>query len=312
MKKLRFAVSLITQDNDYQLEQAAAAEEVARRLGADIQILFADNDSVRQSQQVLELVQSSSARPDGILVESVSGTALPQVARAAVSAGTAWVVLNREAEYIAPLREGSKVPVFALATDNEEAGRIEGRQMAALLPSGGNLLYIQGPSDSAAARLRTEGMAKTKPSSIQIKSVRAHWTEASAYKAISAWLRLTTFQQAAIDLIVAQNDAMAMGARKAFQELPDGGARERWLSLPYTGCDGLPKTGQAWVRSGTLVATIITPPLAGQAVEMLTTALRTNAIQPALTFVPPRSFPAIEELSAARATGGNAATAGKA
>jgi ribose transport system substrate-binding protein len=312
MKKLSFAVSLITQDNDYQLEQAAAAEEVGRSLGADVQILFADNDSVRQSQQVLELVQSSAARPDGILVESVSGTALPQVARAAVSAGVAWVVLNREAEYIASLRQSSEVPVFALATDNEEAGRIEGWQMAALLPTGGHVLYIQGPSDSAAAKLRTQGLTKSKPASIQLRSIRAHWTESSAHKAISAWLRLTTFQQAAIDLLAAQNDAMAMGARKAFQELPGGPARERWLSLPYTGCDGLPKTGQAWVRSGILAATIITPPLAGQAVDMLTTALRTNVIPPALTFVAPRSFPAVEDLSAARTSGGQAASAGKA
>ena len=32
--------------------------------------------------------------------------------------------------------------------------------------------------------------------------------------------------------------------------------RERWLNLPFTGCDGLPKTGQSWLRSGLLAATI--------------------------------------------------------
>ena len=42
---------------------------------------------------------------------------------------------------------------------------------------------------------------------------------------------------------------MAIGARKAFEELPNEADRERWLELPFTGCDGLPKTGQAWVRS---------------------------------------------------------------
>ena len=39
MKKLRILVSLTTNDNDYQIEQAAAADEAARRLGVDVQII---------------------------------------------------------------------------------------------------------------------------------------------------------------------------------------------------------------------------------------------------------------------------------
>ena len=45
---------------------------------------------------------------------------------------------------------------------------------------------------------------------------------------------------------------MAMGARKAFQEIANESERDRWLKLPFTGCDGLPKTGSAWVASGSL------------------------------------------------------------
>jgi ABC-type sugar transport system substrate-binding protein len=41
MKKLKFLVSLTTNDNDYQIEQAAAAEEAARRLGVEVQIIYA-------------------------------------------------------------------------------------------------------------------------------------------------------------------------------------------------------------------------------------------------------------------------------
>jgi len=88
MKKLKFLVSLTTNDNDYQIEQAAAAEEAARRLGADVQIIYAENDSITQSQQILNVIQSrSEAHPDGIIFEPVGGTALPQVARAAVATG---------------------------------------------------------------------------------------------------------------------------------------------------------------------------------------------------------------------------------
>src|SRR4029077_3005059 len=303
MKKPRFVVALITQDNDYQIEQATSAEEAARRLGVDVQIVFADNDAIQQSQQVLKFVQSSSdALPDGIIIESVSGTALPQVARAAAAAGIGWVVLNRGAEYISQLRRTYKVPIFSVTADNQEVGRIQGRQLEALLPKGGAALCIQGPSDNTTARLRTEGMEQTKPIGVQIKNVRGQWTEASAYKALSAWLRLSTSQQAHMDVIIAQNDAMAMGARKAFHELQDTSARDRWLKLPYLGCDGVPKTGQAWVKSGSLAATVVIPPLAGQALGMLTSALQTGVTPPDLTLVAPSSFPALESLAKTQAS----------
>src|SRR5438445_4415336 len=149
MKKLNFLLSLTTTDNDYQIEQAAAAEEAARRLGADVQIVHADNDSIAQSQQLLKVIQSrSDAHPDGIIFEPVGGTALPQVARAAAASGIAWVVLNREVEYISELRTLYKLPVFSISSDHEQIGRIQGEQIKALLPRTGNVLLIQGPTES--------------------------------------------------------------------------------------------------------------------------------------------------------------------
>jgi hypothetical protein len=49
MRNLKFLVSLITNDNDYQLEQANSAQVAAHRLGVEAQILFADNDAITQS-----------------------------------------------------------------------------------------------------------------------------------------------------------------------------------------------------------------------------------------------------------------------
>src|SRR3989442_11780220 len=144
MKKLNFLLSLTTTDNDYQIEQAAAAEEAARRLGADVQIVHADNDSIAQSQQLLKVIQSrSDSQPDGIVFEPVGGTALPQVARAAAAAGIGWVVLNRNVEYIAEIRRSCRVPIFGVSSDHEQIGRIQGHQFAALLPKGGSVLYVQ-------------------------------------------------------------------------------------------------------------------------------------------------------------------------
>jgi len=88
---------------------------------------------------------------------------------------------------------------------------------------------------------------------------------------------------------------MASGARKAFVDLTDKD-RERWLSIPFTGCDGVTKTGQDWVRRGLLKATIITAPAAGIALEILARAYTSGAMPADRTLIPPRSFPAIEEL----------------
>src|ERR1700739_1692225 len=113
MTKLNFLVSLTTNDNDYQQEQASSAEEAGRRLGVGIKIIDADNDSITQSQQLLKIIQSGAApRPDAIIFEPVGATALPQVGRAAVAAGIGWVVLNRDVDYLSELRRAAKTPVF--------------------------------------------------------------------------------------------------------------------------------------------------------------------------------------------------------
>src|SRR5947209_13255750 len=240
MKRLNFLVSLTNNDNDYQLEQAAAAEKAARRLGVDVKVINAHNDAVAQSQQILEYVQSSSGRPDAILFEPAGGTAFPQVARAAAAAGIGWCVLNHDVDYIAELRRQYKVPVFAISSDHQEVGKIQGQQFGAILPNGGAMLYIEGPANSSAAKERTQGMMKTKPANVLLKSLRANWTEESAYRTVSSWLRLKTSLESRIDLVGAQDDSMAIGARKAFNEIGEGD-RARWMKVPITGCDGMPK-----------------------------------------------------------------------
>src|SRR6266496_2471866 len=162
MKKLRIAVSLITVDNDYQIEQAAAAEDAARRLKVDMRLFYADGDSIEQSQQVLRLVLAKSCdRPDGIIFEPIGAPALAQAARRAADAGIGWVVLNRQVEYVKQLRQTSNAPVFIVTNDHREMGRVQGRQLAALLPSGGLVLYIQGPAETDPCTLRTIGFYET-------------------------------------------------------------------------------------------------------------------------------------------------------
>jgi len=298
MKKLKFLVSLHTRQNDYQIAQAASAEEAARTLGIDAEIVFADNDAVLQSTQVLKAVQNrGDSRPDAVVLEPVGRTALPQVAQATISAGIGWAVLNRNPEYIPVLRKVATAPVFALSSDHAEIGRIQGRQFAVLLPKGGSILYIEGPSYSTSAQKRTAGMLETKPSNIQVAMLRGKWTEESAEQVVGSWLQLATSQSSAIDLVGAQDDSMALGARKAFQKIAGEAERARWRKLPFTGCDGLPRTGQKWVREGWLVATVSVPPLAGTAIEILVKALQGGTQPPQHAVTESFSIPRLETLA---------------
>ena len=297
MDKLRILVSLTTDDNDYQIEQAQSAEQMARKLGVEIQIVYADNDAITQSTQILKAIQSDeNQRPNAIVFEPVGGTSLPQVARAAASAGVGWAVLNRDANYILELRKSSSAPFFGVTSDHLEIGRIQGRQFAALLPQGGSILYVQGPAENSAAKERTAGMQETKPSNIHVTLLRAQWTEESAQRSVRSWLKLSTSQRAAIDLIGAQDDSMAIGARKAFEELTNESERERWLKLPFTGCDGLPKTGEAWVRTGVLAATVFVPPNTGMAIEMLFDAIQKGKKPAERALTVPVSIPTLDQL----------------
>ena len=296
MKRLNFLVSLTNDDNDYQIEQAAAAEKAAQRLGVDVKIIHANNDSLTQSQQLLEYVQAPEAeRPDAILFEPAGGTAFPQVARAAAAAGIGWAVLNHEVDYISELRRQFKVPVFGISSDHEAVGRIQGKQFGVLLPEGGSVLYIEGPMNSSAARGRARGMNQTKPASIQVKSLHANWTEQGSHHTVSSWLRLRTSMESRIDLVGAQDDSMAMGAKKAFAEIV-GAQRERWMKVPVTGCDGMPHTGQKWVRDGTMAATVYIRPNTDLAIEMMVDAITNKTPLPEMKLTEPESVPALEEL----------------
>ena len=127
MGNLRILISLTTNDNDYQVEQANAAEQAAHKHGIDLKIIYSDNDAINQSTQILKVIQEAEEadRPNAIIFEPVGGTALPQVARAAVNQGIAWVVLNREATYVPELRGLGKAPVFVVTVDHVEIGRIQ-------------------------------------------------------------------------------------------------------------------------------------------------------------------------------------------
>lgn len=296
MDKIRLLVSL-PGDSNYLREQATVAKTTAARLGVDLQMLNANSDPITQSQQLLRVIQSSSElRPDGIIVEPVSDSGMSQVAGAAVAAGIAWVISNARVDYIQALRRTSKVPVFAISQNHVEIGRMLGRQFAALLPQGGSVLYLRGPSTNSLASQRAEGVESATPPSIQVKTLRADWTAEGAYKSVTSWLRLSSPRADHTHLIASQNTDYIPGAKKAFQDSTEGTEQAKWLSLPITAA-GIPSQTKPLVDQGVLTAAVVTALTMDTAIETLVRAIRGGSQPSNQVFVPASFYPSLEELS---------------
>jgi ribose transport system substrate-binding protein len=296
MKYSRFAL-LVVENNDFQTEQVLSAQAAAKRIGVELQVIHTEHDSIVQANQVLKLLQAEAGhRPDGILFEPV-GTPLAQAAKLAAASGVGWVVLNREAvDYLPALRKTCTSPMFSITANHSDVGRIHAEQIEHLMPKGGIVLYVQGPSDNEAAKHRYAGMMTAKPANVEVRTLRGLWTEESGYHAVTQWLELSIAQQLPVGVLVAQNDAMALGARRAFDDLPTGATRDHWLKVPFIGCDGLPGTGQAAVRRGLLAATVVIPANAGHAIEVLASSLRTGQQPPECINTGASSYPSIASL----------------
>jgi ABC-type sugar transport system substrate-binding protein len=289
MTRQKIIVSLLSKDQEFQVLQAADAERAAALAGFDVDVVYANNNAVLQQERLFHFVQAQEkSRPVAIVAHSVAGDGLPRVAREAVKAGVGWVLLSRDVPYIDSLREQyPHLPIFIVSTDQMNIGRMQGQQFRSLLPAGGNIIYIQGPADTSAARQRLQGMEEAiAGSKINVKVLTGEWTEASGERALLSWLRLSSSEAETLDLVGAQNDAMAIGARKAI-----AARRPQSLQIPFTGVDGLLEGGQRLVNEGQLAATVIVPSNTGPAVDLVAAQLRTGQQAPARVVLSSRGYP---------------------
>jgi ABC-type sugar transport system substrate-binding protein len=285
----RLVVSLTSAEQEYQSLQGQHAREVGGRLGAEVEVLFAEDNAVRQIQQLFSFVHAPEGEhPAAFLVHTRVPDALERVARNAAAAGIGWFLLNRTAPYVDGLRrDHPSLAVAAVSTDHVEIGRIHARQLTSLCPDGGQVLYVQGPADASASQQRLVGLEEAvQGRPYELKVLNGDWTSAGAEKAIAAWLRLRTADLFSPLAVVCQNDNMARGARKALEALRPG-----WAARPFLGCDGLPQGGRRDVDEGRFAGTVVIPSCAGPAVEQAVAWKRTGRVPPARTILPPSAYP---------------------
>jgi len=262
-----------------------------------VEVLFADNSPFTQIQQVLSLVKRPpELRPGAIVIELVGATQGYNTAtRATMSVGMAWVEVSGLAVSIPSLR--SEFPerfVMSVTTNEQQIGRIHAAQCRALLPAGGSILYIEGPPFQPEVQARRHGLEEgLRKTQITIgRTVAGDWTDESAERAMTMYLDRSSGQRFMPALVCAQNDEMALGARRvAVARHPD------WARLPYLGCDGIPGGGQWYVKEGLLRATVVKPITTGVAVVQAVRGMLGGA-RPRDIVIAPEPMPALDAIGA--------------
>jgi len=285
-------------EGDYQELVWDDCQRAAHRHGFPVRSFWADNDSQKQSKQIQAcLAEREDLRPNVVMVSPVREVALSSTAYAAAGSGIGWVFLLGWSSYVADLhKEFPKLPIFAVTVDQHEIGRIQGQQFKSLLPKGGKLVYIRGPLGTSYAMRRFAGVQEVlRDSAIELVPLNADWSLKGGMRAMADWLAAQKI--AAFDFVLAaQNDAMAMGARQALEELA---RTTNGLTLEHVricGCDGTPSYGRRLVKEGRLTSTVVMPTGADRAVDEIAALLGGGRRPPAQIALPPESFPALAAL----------------
>ena len=296
MKKLKVVVSL-PNSSAFQLAQAEAARSAAVRMGLDLQVMHANDDCATQGQQMLRIMQSSSDLwPSAFIVEPASGTGLRSVAEMAVAKGIAWVFSNSDVDYFQRLRKSTQVPVFMVTQGQHEIGQLQGKQLAALLPNGGSVLYIEGPATSAVAEHRREGMSNTRPRNVFLTKIRSNWSEESAFQSTVDSLRLASALAPKFDLVAGQNHELALGAKRAFQNIGDIEQRKKMLGLPFIGI-GISSHLKPLVQDRSLAAAVVTSLTMELALKLLVRAIESKVQPPERSVSESYSYPELDKLA---------------
>jgi ABC-type sugar transport system substrate-binding protein len=210
----------------------------------NLRIVFTDaaDSSARQIQDVRTLLDSGI---DLLIISPNQSEALSPVI-AEVYQRIPVILLDRSVI-------GFDYTLF-IGPDNRLIGKQAGQYVASLLgPGGGKIVEILGRSGSPPVLDRSVGFQEAIAQRGDIKIVGtlvADWLRDKAEDELVSWLR----SNGPVDVVVAQNDAMADGARRAARELGIEGIR-------VVGIDGLPGPGGGieLVKSGALAATFTCP-----------------------------------------------------
>jgi ABC-type sugar transport system substrate-binding protein len=284
-------------DEALKVEAEHVAAELSRQgFPIRVEVRHARGDEQVQQEQ-MEADRRSARPPDLYVIIPINQDAVYALLSHILGAqpGSTCVLLHQ------PFRAGLRVErqnwgsrLLSVAADQVEIGRIQARQLAALLGHrAGSVLYVQGSEHSYATRHRLKGVLEELPRTggVTLNGYRVFgdWSSASVRPAVDSWTKLGgRFEW--LDAAGAQNDDMAIALA--------GILRERGFALPVVGVDGLP-LGKRAVEDGVLAATVVQPLAIGhvlRAFRDLSTGNASAIPADGSVLLAPESYPPIAQL----------------
>ena len=241
-------------DNFMALMRKALEEEAAAQKGAELLLNDSQNQQSTQNDQVDVLI---SKGVKVLAINLVDPAAAPTIIGKAQAAGIPVIFFNKDPGESA-LKTYDKA--YFIGTNPQQSGEIQGDLITAGwkahpewdLNKDGVIDYVllKGEPGHPDAEARTKYVVeKLTANGLKVKELQldaAMWDAAKAKDIMQAWLAGPTGKQ--IEVVISNNDAMAMGAVEAM--------KASGKILPTFGVDALPEALQM-IKSDTLAGTVL-------------------------------------------------------
>lgn len=233
-EKVRIGITFYSLRNEFTVRIVNAALSRANELGAELVVYDGNYDPKMQILQVEEMIRDGV---DGMILNPQDADACAPCVDLAVEAKVPVVGVNTKVNH-------EELTSYVGSRDLT-AGKMQMEKAAELLGGRGKIVILEGPVGQSAQVERQKGIHEVleKYPDITVMSEKSgNWSRNEGMAVMKNWLE--AFDD--IDMVIAENDEMALGAAEA--------VREAGEEIPIIGLDGSMEALEA-VQSGELAAT---------------------------------------------------------
>jgi ribose transport system substrate-binding protein/inositol transport system substrate-binding protein len=228
----KIALIMSHMTNEFTTTVASAAEAKGEELGYEVTVFDSGQDA---STQVSQIEQAVSQGYDGILVEPVSTDGVVPGLSAANEAGVPIATIVQKASQ-------QDLAAAYIGGDEVAAGKLQMEQAIEAIGGEGKIAVLYGPMGSDAQIARNDGYEQALADYPDVEVVfdkTANWVTAEALTLVENWFSTGT----EIDAIVAQNDAMAVGAVQAAENAGKSDVQVFGIDATSDGIDSINADG---------------------------------------------------------------------
>lgn len=255
-KKIKIGVSMQGLDAPYVVSVKKHVEAAVAAAGPNVEAIILDGQA-NAEKQVSQVENFIAQKVDAIILNPIAYDGCAPAVEAANKAGIPIITLITRVQ-------NQELTATHSGSDHKESGIIEAQAVAEFMGGKGNIVVIEGVMGIDAQIQRMEGYNEVLANYPDIKIVAqntAAWQRDQALDLVENWLQ----SGKQFDVVLAQNDNMAMGALKAIE---DAGLADK---IKVFGIDGDNDALQA-VKDGRLYATVFQD-AKGQAETAVTAAI---------------------------------------